>query len=176
MNVRAGVAICFLSLSSVVAGCATDESERYSARPAPRRQSYYERVAPAFVPVPEGIRPESLSWVVEAALSERHWTVNRRSPGNIQASVWSQGSGENATIGIQYGPTGIQISQLAASVTAARYDRWIRLLVTNINRHIVQIGMGRPAAPWGAPPAAAPPAAAPPPSEADQPPASTSDI
>jgi hypothetical protein len=34
---------------------------------------------------------------------------------------------------------------LAGSVRPERYDRWVRLLVTNINKHIVQLGPGRAA-------------------------------
>src|SRR4051812_29014458 len=120
-----------------VAGCASpssqasQESERYQSSPAPRRHA-----GPPFVVVPQGASPESLRWAVEAALSERHWNIEGRSPGRIHASVQSQGSGENATILVTYGPAGIQIFQVAAAVSPQRYDRWVRLLVSNLNTHV----------------------------------------
>lgn len=101
------------------------------------------------VPVPEGIAPQSLRWAVEAALSERHWDVDHAAPGRVQASVYSNGSAESAKIGVTYGPGVIQIEKLAGSVRPERYARWVRLLVSNINKHVAQLGPARvaPAAP-----------------------------
>lgn len=115
------------------------------------------------VPVPAGATSESLRWAVEAALAERHWTVDGRKPGRIRASVESHGSGDNATIAVAYGPGGIQILPIAASVSAYRYDRWMRLLVSNIRAHVAEIGMGRVVTPSPAPAADPPPAPEPPP-------------
>jgi hypothetical protein len=99
------------------------------------------------VPVPEGIAPQSLRWAVESALSERHWDVGDSAPGRVQASVYSNGSAENARIAVTYGPGFIQIEKLAGSVRPERYARWVRLLVTNINKHVAQLGPARAAPP-----------------------------
>jgi hypothetical protein len=147
--------LAILVLWGAGVGCATQvsgssqESERYQVRRAPLEH----HGAPTVVPVPEGAPPESLRWAVEASLSERHWNVDSRVPGRIQASVRSNGSGEYAAIDITYGPGGIQIAPIAADVSPQRYDRWIRLLASNLNSHVAQIGMGRMATPWVAPPA-----------------------
>lgn len=157
-------------LLPAVMSCATgnersEEGDRYSARPTRAPAQALQQGPLAFIPAPEAAAPEALRWAVEAALSERHWNVDNRTRGHIQASVWSRGSGESATISVAYDTRGIQIFMVTASVNPNRYDRWIRLLVGNINAHVAQIGMGRTAAPWEQPAAAPPPPPAQPPAE-----------
>jgi hypothetical protein len=158
------VAIWVLLATS--AACTTMPDGAVETGPPPRssRNPWVDdRYGPraTVVPVPAGIPPESLRWAVEAALSERHWTVNRSTPGQIEAFVQSNGTRENATIRVTYGPAEIQIKQLVAAVSPQRYDRWVRLLVLNINNRLAQTG--RAAAPAAAPPpaAASPPVAEP---------------
>jgi hypothetical protein len=90
---------------------------------------------PTTVMAPPQARPETLQWAIESALAEHGWTVSSRGPGFVVAGVHSEGTNEGVTIQITHGGGTIQISRLNGSVTPQRYDRWVRLLTTAINRY-----------------------------------------
>ena len=50
----------------------------------------HEPFPPFSVPAPAPASSEELRWVIEAALAAHKWTVHRRAPGSIGASVHSQ--------------------------------------------------------------------------------------
>jgi hypothetical protein len=103
----------------------------------------HEVPPPTTVPAPAAATSEELRWAVEAALAARNWTVVEREPGAISASVHSQGSGEEATVKITYRPGVVDIRCVKQAVYPGRYDRWIRLLSSEIQKNVAQLGMGR---------------------------------
>jgi hypothetical protein len=149
---------------ALAGGCASTAPEPAAPRSSrnpwaedPRVAGPRSELGVRTVPVPEEISLSSLRWVVEASLSERHWDVDDSKPGRVAASVQSKGSGEFARILVTYAPGAIRIEKVAGEVTPQRYERWVRLLVANINRHIAPLGSGQ----------SPPPAAGPPPEELD---------
>jgi hypothetical protein len=109
---------------------------------------------PVSIPAPASASSEELRWVIEAALAARNWTVSHRAPGSITAYVLSKGSGFYATIEITYRPGTVSIRCVEQQTTKARYDRWIQLLSSEIQKNAAQLAMGlaRPPAPPAAPP------------------------
>jgi hypothetical protein len=134
---RPSVSIALVTLA--LAGCITHE-------PFP----------PVTVPAPAAASSEELRWVVEAALAEHKWTVNRRAPGTIGAWVHSQARGDYAVIEITYKPGVIDIQCVRQDVSQARYDRWMQLLSAAIVKNAVPLGMGLRRPPAPPPPSSAP--------------------
>jgi len=107
----------------------------------------YEPPPPTTMPAPAAASSEELRWAVEASLAARNWTVLKRAPGSITAFVHSRGSGEEATIEITYHPGAIKIRCVEQKVSPQRYDRWMQLLSSELQKNAAQLGMGRPPAP-----------------------------
>jgi hypothetical protein len=110
----------------------------------------YELSPPVTLPAPTAASAEELRWAVEGALAARKWTVLERAPGSITAFVLSRNTGEKATIEIRYQPGAIVIRCTKTEVSRPRYDRWIQLLSSEIQKNAALVGM-RPSQP---PPAA----------------------
>jgi hypothetical protein len=89
---------------------------------------------PVSIPAPASASSEELRWVIEAALAAR--------------------SGFYATIEITYRPGTVSIRCVEQQTTKARYDRWIQLLSSEIQKNAAQLAMGlaRPPAPPAPPP------------------------
>jgi hypothetical protein len=113
----------------------------------------YELPPPVTLPAPTAASAEELRWAVEGALAVHKWTVLERAPGSITAFVFSRNSGDKATIEIRYQPGAIVIRCTERQVSSARYDRWIQLLSSEIQKNAALVGM-RPSRP--PPPSAAP--------------------
>jgi hypothetical protein len=111
----------------------------------------HEIPPPVTVPVPPAASSEELRWIIEAALAAQ---VLDRAPGSISAYVHSQGSGDDATIEITYRPGVIGVRCVKENVSPQRYDRWIHLLSTEIQKNAALLGARRPSAP--SPPSPAP--------------------
>lgn len=103
----------------------------------------YEPLPPTTLPAPESASSEELRWAVEAGLAAHRWVVKERSPGSITAYVYSQGSGDTATVEIKYGPGKITINCVKRQVSQQRYERWMELLSSEIQKSVAQLGMGR---------------------------------
>jgi hypothetical protein len=114
----------------------------------------YEIPPPVTLPAPDSASSEELRWAVEGALAVHNWTVLERAPGSITASVFSRNTGDRTTIEVAYRPGAIVIRCTKQEVSRARYDRWIHLLSSEIQRNAALVGMGRPHAP--PPPSSAP--------------------
>jgi len=114
----------------------------------------HEIPPPVTVPVPPAASSEELRWVIEAALAAHNWKVLDRAPGSISAYVHSQGSGDEATIEITYRPGIIGVRCVKENVSQQRYDRWIHLLSTEIQKNAALLGARRPTEP--SPPSSAP--------------------
>jgi hypothetical protein len=112
----------------------------------------YEPAAPVKMPAPAGASSEQLRWAVEAALAARNWTVTERAPGSITAFVLSRGSGDQATVEVTYKAGAIEIRCVKQEVSPQRYDRWMQLLSSEIQKNVAQLGMGKPPAPPPPPP------------------------
>jgi hypothetical protein len=110
---------------------------------------------PRTVPAPTGASSEELRWAVEGALAAHSWTVVDRTPGSITAFVFSRGTNERADVRINYRPGLIEIQCTKQQASPQRYDRWVQLLSTEIQKNAAQVGMGRAASP--PPPPAVPP-------------------
>lgn len=106
----------------------------------------HEPFPPLTVPAPTAASSEELRWAVEAALAARNWTVSHREPGAITAYVRSQGTGERAVIKIAYRPGVIDIECVKQDVSRQRYERWMQLLSSELQKNAAQLGMGRPPA------------------------------
>jgi len=102
---------------------------------------------PVTMPAPAAASSDELRWAIEAALATRNWTVSDRAAGSISAFVVSRGSGDNATIEITYKPGVIEIRCVTKDVSRERYDRWMQLLSSEIQKNAAQLGMRRPPAP-----------------------------
>jgi len=102
---------------------------------------------PVTLAAPATASAEELRWAIEAALAERRWTVNQRAPGVIGAFVVSHGSGEGAAVDIAYAAGTIEIRCAQQEVSEQRYDRWVQLLSSDIQKYVAQLGMRRPPAP-----------------------------
>ena len=116
----------------------------------------YEPYPPVTVAALPKASSEELRWAVEAALAARNWTVSSRESGKIGAYVVSRGSGDHAVIEIDYRGGTIDIRCVQQQVSRDRYDRWIQLLSSEIQKQVAQLGMKL----------ARPPAQSPPPSDA----------
>lgn len=92
------------------------------------------------VPTPSGASSEELRWVIEAALAAHNWKILDRGPGSMTASVYSTGSGDQATVQIKYGPGAVDIECIKQDVSRQRYDRWIHLLSTEIKKNAALLG------------------------------------
>ena len=103
----------------------------------------YEPLPPTTLPAPESATTEELRWAVEAGLAAHRWVVTERAPGSITAYVFSQGSGDTATVEIKYRPGDITINCVKRQVSKQRYDRWMQLLTSEIQKSVAQLGMGR---------------------------------
>jgi hypothetical protein len=99
------------------------------------------------MPTPAAASSEELRWVVEAALAAHNWSVRDRAPGSITAFVYSTGSGDYATIEITYRPGVIDIRCVQQDVSQQRYDRWIQLLSSEIQKNAAMLGVRRPPMP-----------------------------
>jgi hypothetical protein len=103
----------------------------------------HEPPPPVTLPAPETASPEELRWVVEAALAAHNWTVLRRAPGSITAFVFSRGTGERAKVQISYEPGAVEIRCVKQDVSDKRYDRWVKLLSSEIRKNAAQLGIRR---------------------------------
>jgi hypothetical protein len=102
---------------------------------------------PVSLPAPENVPTQSLGFVVDSALADKGWTVLHRKPGHTRAAVISRGSGESATIDVDYRGGSIDIRCLKRTVSDERYDRWIRLLSTIIQRKLATVAITTPPGP-----------------------------
>jgi hypothetical protein len=107
----------------------------------------HEPYPPVTVPAPAAASTEELRWAIEGALAARNWQVVQRTPGAIDAYVHSQGSGDNALIQVTYRTGVIDIQCVKQNVSSHRYDRWMQLLSSEIQKNVAQLGMRRPPAP-----------------------------
>jgi hypothetical protein len=112
----------------------------------------HELSPPVTVPAPVGASSEELRWAIEAALAARNWTVLERRPGTIGAFVYSQATADQAVVEIAYRPGVIDIRCVKQDVSQGRYDRWLQLLSSEIQKNVAQVGMG-----MGRPPVPLPP-------------------
>ena len=103
----------------------------------------YEPLPPVSLPAPKTASSEELRWAVEAGLAAHRWVVTERGPGSISAYVYSQGSGDHASVEIEYVPGRITINCVKRQVSKQRYDRWMQLLTSEIQKSVAQLGMGR---------------------------------
>jgi hypothetical protein len=110
---------------------------------------------PRTVLAPAGASSEELRWAVEGALATRSWTVVDRAPGSITAFVFSRGTQERADVKINYRPGVIEIQCTKQQAAPQRYDRWVQLLATEIQKNAAQVGMAGSTPP--PPPPAVPP-------------------
>jgi hypothetical protein len=114
------------------------------------------------MPVPATASSEQLRWIIEAALAQRNWTIHTRTPNTFTAQVRSQGTGERAIIQIAYRPGVVEIRPVEQKVSRQRYDRWVKILSTDILQSAAQLAKApAPATPSTEPAAPSPPAAAP---------------
>ena len=104
----------------------------------------HELPPPVTIPAPATASSEQLRWAVEAGLAAHNWTVVGRKPGSIAASVYSHGNGDNATVEISYRPGVIAIRCVKQEVSPERYDRWMQILSSEIQKTAAQVGMGLP--------------------------------
>jgi hypothetical protein len=107
----------------------------------------HELPPPVTMPAPAVASSEELRWAIEGALAARNWTVTERTPGAITAFVYSQATADQAVVEITYRPGVIDIRCTKQDVSRDRYDRWILLLSSEIQKNAAQLGMGRPPAP-----------------------------
>jgi hypothetical protein len=96
---------------------------------------------PVVVPAPSDASSDALRWAVESALAQRHLSVLARAPGQIIASVHSNGSGEWAKVSVMYGDGEVRIECLREDVDRGRYQRWMQLLSADIQKNVATIGM-----------------------------------
>jgi len=102
----------------------------------------HELPEPILVTAPERAKPEGLRWAVEAALAQRGWTVVKRDPGLIRATVTSNATGDHATVEVRYRPGAVEILYVFQDVGWSRYDRWVQLLSAELRKSVALVGIG----------------------------------
>jgi len=107
----------------------------------------HEPFPPVSVLTPAGASSEEMRWVIEAALATHNWKVVDRGANSMTASVRSAGSGDFATVQINYGPGAVDIECVKQDVSRQRYDRWIHLLSTEVKKNAALLGGRRQPAP-----------------------------